>query len=74
VLPFILRGVTLLGIDSVTCPLEQRRTAWERLARELPTEAIDQMTRIVSLEELLDVSKQIIKGQVQGRIVVDLSR
>jgi acrylyl-CoA reductase (NADPH) len=74
VLPFILRGVNLLGIDSVMCPLEQRRTAWERLARELPTGAIDQMTRIVSLEELLDVSKQIIKGQVQGRIVVDLNR
>jgi acrylyl-CoA reductase (NADPH) len=73
VLPFILRGANLLGIDSVACPLELRREAWGRLVNDLPMNMLDKMTKVVSLEELPEVSKQILKGQVQGRIVVDVN-
>lgn len=74
VIPFIIRGVNLLGIDSVMCPIPRRKAAWERLVRDLPLSALDKMTQIASLEELPTLSQQIIKGQIRGRVVVDLNR
>ncbi len=74
VFPFILRGVTLQGIDSNTCPQPVRRQAWENLARELSKEALQRMTtRVIPLEAIPEVSEDILAGRVQGRIVVDLS-
>ena len=73
VLPFLLRGVNLLGIDSVMCPQERRRTAWARLASDLPLEKLDSMIVDVGLESLLGLGDEILKGQVRGRTVVDVN-
>jgi acrylyl-CoA reductase (NADPH) len=73
VLPLILRGVSLLGIDSVMCPQEQRQTAWRRLAEQLPMDKLDAMTTVVPLSEAIDLGKKILKGQVQGRTVIDVN-
>ncbi|HZT52723.1 MAG TPA: MDR family oxidoreductase [Stellaceae bacterium] len=73
VIPFLLRGVNLLGIDSVMCPIERRRAAWSRLARDLPASALDSMTETVRLEDLPGCADRILKGGVRGRIVVDLT-
>ena len=73
VLPFILRGVNLLGINSLDAPLARRRVAWARLAEVLPREALDQMTRVVSLGEVPGLAKSILDGQVRGRIVIDVN-
>ncbi|MGO8918590.1 MAG: MDR family oxidoreductase [Stellaceae bacterium] len=71
VIPFLLRGVNLLGIDSVMCPVERRRAAWSRLARDLPMAKLDALTEIVPLEALPALGQKILKGGVRGRIVVD---
>jgi acrylyl-CoA reductase (NADPH) len=73
VIPFLLRGVNLLGIDSVMCPLERRQIAWSRLARELPLARLDAMTETVPLTALPALAERILKGEVRGRVVVDLS-
>lgn len=73
VFPFILRGVSLLGIDSNMAPTEQRRKAWERLAVELPSTGLEQMTQVVSLAHVPAICRQIIQGQVRGRVVVDVN-
>ena len=73
VLPFILRGVALLGVDSVFCPAERRREAWRRLSKDLPLDKLDAMTEVVPFGQLLDRSAQILKGQVRGRTVVDVN-
>lgn len=73
VFPFILRGVNLLGIDSVRCPRPRRVAAWERLVRDAPLDHLDTITRVVPLEELLVLGEEIIKGQVRGRIIVDVN-
>ena len=72
VLPFILRGVNLLGIDSVYCPAEPRSRAWERLAAELPKGKLEALTEVIPFDALIARSKLILKGQVRGRTVVDL--
>jgi acrylyl-CoA reductase (NADPH) len=74
VIPFLLRGVNLLGIDSVMCPLERRRLAWSRLLRDLPMEKLDALTETVALDALPALAPKILKGGVRGRIVVDLRR
>jgi acrylyl-CoA reductase (NADPH) len=74
VIPFILRGVNVLGIDSVYCPVERRREAWHRLTRDLPMDRLDAMTREAGLADLPDLARQILKGQVQGRVVIDVQR
>ena len=74
VAPFILRAITLAGIDSVLAPLALRSSAWERLAQELDTEKLQAITREVSLAEALTVAPQILAGQVRGRVVVDVNR
>lgn len=70
VLPFLLRGVNLLGIDSVMCPPARRRAAWTRLAKELPMDKLDAMTTEAGLGDLLGLGKDILKGKVRGRLVV----
>jgi acrylyl-CoA reductase (NADPH) len=72
VVPFLLRGVNLLGIDSVMCPTERRREAWGRLARDLPLEKLDALTEVAPLEALPGLGQKILKGGVRGRVVVDL--
>ncbi len=73
VIPFILRGVSLLGIDSVRCVAERRRAAWARLAREAPLDKLDALTQVVPLGEVLARGRQILKGHVRGRVVVDVN-
>jgi acrylyl-CoA reductase (NADPH) len=70
VLPFLLRGVNLLGIDSVMCPYQRREAAWRELARDLPMDKLDQMTAKASLEDLPELGQDILKGKVQGRVVI----
>jgi acrylyl-CoA reductase (NADPH) len=72
VAPFILRGVCLLGIDSVMCPLARRKAAWERLARDLNRSKLSEITHEISLDQVFDVAAQILGGQVRGRIVVKI--
>ncbi|MFT6576261.1 MAG: acrylyl-CoA reductase (NADPH) [Akkermansiaceae bacterium] len=73
VIPFLLRGVNLLGIDSVMQPFEQRERAWRRLANDLPLEKLDAMIHVVNLVEVPAWGDQILKGQIKGRIVVDVN-
>ncbi len=74
VAPFILRGITLAGIDSVMCPREQRETAWRRLASDLDRGKLDAMTREIGLAEALPAAAEVLAGQIRGRLVVDVSR
>ncbi|MBB1486593.1 MDR family oxidoreductase [Oceanospirillum sediminis] len=71
VMPFILRGVDLLGVDSVMIPYERRVQAWKRLAEELPEEILDQVTEEVSLEQVPEYAQNIIEGKVRGRVLVN---
>ena len=73
VIPFLLRGVNLLGIDSVMQPYEPRVRAWDRVVKDLPMDKIDQMVQMATLSELPDLGKGILKGQVRGRVVVDVN-
>ena len=73
VLPFILRGVSLLGIDSVMCPTPIREEAWSRLARDLPTSALDEMTTTEPMTRVSELAEQILAGQTRGRVVIDTS-
>jgi acrylyl-CoA reductase (NADPH) len=72
VAPFILRGVSLLGIDSVMRPLAERREAWRRLAGELDRGKLAQMTTQVDLAGALDAAREIVAGRVRGRVVVSI--
>jgi acrylyl-CoA reductase (NADPH) len=72
VAPFILRGVCLLGIDSVMCPIERRRIAWARLARDLDRSKLTEITSEISLDQVADAGAKILAGQVRGRIVVKI--
>ncbi len=72
VAPFILRGVALLGIDSVMCPRPRRLEAWRRLAADLDPGKLGSMTRTVRLDEVLALAPRILDGQVRGRVVVTL--
>jgi acrylyl-CoA reductase (NADPH) len=73
VIPFLLRGVNLLGIDSVLKPYAARIHAWDRIAALMPMDKLDAMIRPATLEDLPDLGAAILKGAVQGRVVVDLS-
>ena len=73
VIPFLLRGVSLLGIDSVMCPQARRRAAWTRLATDLPMDRLDELTTTTSLDALPRLGHEILKGAVRGRIVVDMN-
>jgi acrylyl-CoA reductase (NADPH) len=73
VIPFLLRGVNLLGIDSVMQPYANRVRAWERIARDLPMDKLEAMITPATLEDLPRLGADILKGQVKGRVVVDLN-
>lgn len=73
VMPFILRNVSLRGVDSVSCPLERRTRAWERLAALLPESAYTDIGCTVALEEVPQAARDIIAGKIQGRMLVDLT-
>lgn len=73
VTPFILRGVNLLGINSVTVPYAKRVTAWNRIAAELPMEKLEAMIQPATLADLPALGAAILQGQVQGRVVVDVN-
>ena len=74
VAPFILRGVTLAGVDSVMAPMVLRREAWQRLARDLDPARLAAMTREVPLAEAIPVAADLLGGKVRGRVVVDTTR
>lgn len=73
VVPFLLRGVNLLGIDSVMQPYENRRKAWERVVTDLPMEKLEAMVKPATLSDLPELGREILAGQVQGRVVVDVN-
>lgn len=74
VLPFLMRGVTLAGIDSVYATQARREEAWGRLASDLDTAKLEQMTSVIGLEDLEEIAPRILAGQVRGRTVVDPNR
>src|SRR5580692_1546203 len=73
VAPFILRGVCLLGIDSVMCPIDVRQVAWKRLASDLDLGKLTEITHEIGLSDVIDAGARILAGQVRGRIVVKIS-
>jgi acrylyl-CoA reductase (NADPH) len=74
VMPFILRGVTLAGVDSVTCPTPKRVEAWHRLATDLDAELLEEMSTEVALEEVLDLAERQLRGEIRGRTIVRVRR
>ena len=73
VMPFILRGVKLLGVNSVTCPAARRDQAWSRLAQDLDLDKLKAMTTVEPLPRVPDLAEGILKGQVRGRVVIDVN-
>jgi acrylyl-CoA reductase (NADPH) len=73
VAPFILRGVTLAGVDSVMCPKPQRLKAWERLAQDLDPSRLSLITRTIGLSDAVSTAEALLAGQVRGRVVVDVN-
>lgn len=73
VVPFLLRGVNLLGIDSVMRPYADRVRAWQRIAQDLPLDHLEAMIRPATLSDLPALGRAILKGQVQGRVLVDVN-
>ena len=74
VAPFILRAVTLIGVDSVRCPRERRLRAWQRLGTDLDHALLDAMTAEIGLSEVIDTAPRLLAGEVRGRLVVDVGR
>ncbi len=73
VIPFLLRGVNLLGIDSVMQPYENRLRAWQQIAADLPMDKLESMVQPATLNDLPDLGRAILKGQIKGRVVVDVN-
>ena len=73
VVPFLLRGVNLLGIDSVMQPYDNRVRAWQRIARDLPMDKLEAMIQPATLSDLPHLGADILKGQVKGRVLVDVN-
>ena len=73
VIPFLLRGINLLGIDSVMQPYENRLRAWQRIGKDLPMDKLEAMISPAVLADMPQLGAQILKGQVQGRVVVDVN-
>ena len=74
VFPFLLRGVNLLGIDSVMCPKEPRAEAWRRLASDLPLDRLNRMIEEIPLSNVAGLAPRILNGQLRGRTVIDVRR
>ena len=73
VMPFILRGVILNGVDSVMCPREKRIAAWQRLAKDLDMAHLDLITREISLSDAIPTAKALLEGTVKGRVIVNVN-
>jgi acrylyl-CoA reductase (NADPH) len=71
VAPFILRGVSLLGIDSVMCPAQLRAAAWSRLERDLSAQRLDAMTTVEPLSRVPELAEEILAGRIRGRVVIE---
>lgn len=74
VYPFILRDVTLAGVDSVMAPMEKRQIAWQRLAAELPRGVLAKVTTVEPMSDILELGNKILAGQIRGRVVIDVNR
>jgi len=74
VLPFILRGVSLLGVDSVMCPTPRRAKAWGRLATDLPTDKLEELTTVEPMTRIAELAEEILAGRTRGRVVIDTSK
>lgn len=74
VAPFILRGITLYGIDSVMAPMAQRRSAWEQLADHLDAAKLESITQEIGLDGALEAAKELLAGKIRGRLVVNVNR
>jgi len=74
VMPFILRSVTLAGVDSVLCPRERRIEAWNRLATDLDIEKLNDLTSEIGLSDVIETSPKFMEGKVRGRLIVDVAR
>jgi acrylyl-CoA reductase (NADPH) len=74
VAPFILRGVTLAGVNSVQVPLERRRKAWDLLARELDPAKLESMTEEIGLAQAIARAADVLAGKIRGRLVVDVNK
>lgn len=74
VAPFILRGVTLVGIDSVYAPPPRRLAAWEALAKEVDGSTIDSIVKDISLEQAIPAASALLAGEIAGRVIVNLAR
>lgn len=72
VMPFILRAIKMVGVEVTTCPIPLRKTAWTRLATELPGDILEQIYKIISLNEVPQVAEKLLAGEINGRVVVDL--
>lgn len=73
VMPFILRGVNLLGIDSVMQPKKRRIEAWERIVSDLDLEKLEKITTVIGFDDIIETAKDIIDGKVRGRVAVDMT-
>ena len=73
VMPFILRGVSLLGIDSVMAPMQLRERAWKRLSENININKLEEMTIDISLDQVEDLANEILQGKVRGRVIVNIS-
>jgi acrylyl-CoA reductase (NADPH) len=74
VAPFILRGVTLAGVDSVMCPRPDRLEAWRRLGVDLDPAKLELITEEIGLSQVLDRAAGLLEGRIRGRVVVDTAR
>ncbi|HEY4400140.1 MAG TPA: MDR family oxidoreductase [Lactobacillaceae bacterium] len=74
VAPFILRGVTLVGIDSVMAPFEKRQAAWQRLANLIDDDLLAQTTAEIGLSDVIEMAPRLLAGEIRGRLVVDVNR
>jgi acrylyl-CoA reductase (NADPH) len=72
VLPFILRGVRLLGVDSVMCPSDRREQAWSRLVSDLPTDLLDELTTVEPFARVPELAEEILAGRTRGRVVIQV--
>ena len=72
VAPFIIRGVTLIGIDSVLCPMTERLIAWDRLVHTLDINKISEITHSRPLSEAMSTAEEVLAGKIRGRVVIDV--
>ena len=73
VMPFILRAIKLVGVEVTTCPVKQRKVAWARLSQALPVTLLEQIFKVIPLEEVPKFAENLLAGRVKGRVVVDVT-